>query len=319
MAVGDRYFNLAAALRGADIVHAAELSHWFSAQAAAHRTISDFELVLTAWRRVPFGRTYRRAARPGRGREAVLAASDLFLAATERARDAAAAGGSASAANPDPARRGSMLSASPSARPPLEVSDHLIVSPGGWSGRRDIGRAARGRSAAPREHRAPQPVEAAPGRLSVPAPSASGCEATRMSSASHRRSSSASRSPTSDAVAVRERLLHGFGQPADGRGRTRFRTPGRLLGRAVRDGAGRSDGGRPADRRLALGCDPRGRRPDRDLLRAGQLDELPQALVDTSLSAPPGSAAVILGAHRKVLTRAAAERLDAAYRHVLTA
>ena len=86
-AVGERYLGLADALRGADIVHAAELGYWFSAQAARQRDALGFRLVLTVWETLPFGAAYRNVrTRPYR--RATLAATDLYLATTERAREA---------------------------------------------------------------------------------------------------------------------------------------------------------------------------------------------------------------------------------------
>ena len=86
-AAGERYLDLEPLLRGADIVHAAELGYWFSAQAAALRQRLGFRMALTVWETLPFLRAYRNIrTRPYR--EAVLGATDLFLAATERAREA---------------------------------------------------------------------------------------------------------------------------------------------------------------------------------------------------------------------------------------
>jgi glycosyltransferase involved in cell wall biosynthesis len=84
---GDRYLNLDRALAGADIVHAAELSFWFAAEAARLKTRHGYKLVLTVWETLPLLSTFRnRWARIYR--ERVLQAGDYFLAATERARDA---------------------------------------------------------------------------------------------------------------------------------------------------------------------------------------------------------------------------------------
>jgi len=82
---GERYLRIDVALRGADIVHAEELSFWFSASAARAR--GDFKLVQTVWETIPFLDAFRnRHAR--RYRAEVLARTDLFLPATERARHA---------------------------------------------------------------------------------------------------------------------------------------------------------------------------------------------------------------------------------------
>ena len=86
-AVGDRYLGLSEALRGADVVHAAELGYWFSWQAARLKQELGFKLVLTVWETLPFVDAYRNV-RTRRYRRDVLAATDRFLATTERARDA---------------------------------------------------------------------------------------------------------------------------------------------------------------------------------------------------------------------------------------
>jgi glycosyltransferase involved in cell wall biosynthesis len=82
--VGDRYLSAGRAFARADIVHAAELSFWFAAEAARRRRRHGFRLVQTVWETLPLLSTYRnRHARRFRGR--VLAATDLFLPTTERA------------------------------------------------------------------------------------------------------------------------------------------------------------------------------------------------------------------------------------------
>ena len=83
----DRYTTDAdAAFASADIVHSEELSFWFAADAARRRRAGgNFRLVQTVWETLPLGFTYRqRGAR--KFRDDVLAATDLFLAATDRAR-----------------------------------------------------------------------------------------------------------------------------------------------------------------------------------------------------------------------------------------
>jgi glycosyltransferase involved in cell wall biosynthesis len=83
---GDRYTSGAdAAYAGADIVHAEELGYWFAADAARRKRRHGFRLVQTVWETLPLLRTYRNAP-AGRHRDVVLAETDLFLAATERAR-----------------------------------------------------------------------------------------------------------------------------------------------------------------------------------------------------------------------------------------
>jgi glycosyltransferase involved in cell wall biosynthesis len=84
MLLGDRYLAAEDAFARADIVHAAELGFWFSADAARRRRRYGFRLVQTVWETLPLLVAYRnRHAR--RFREQVLAETDLFLAATERA------------------------------------------------------------------------------------------------------------------------------------------------------------------------------------------------------------------------------------------
>ena len=86
--VGDRYVGAEDAFAAADIVHAEELGYWFAAEAARRRLDGGrFRLVLTVWETLPMLGAYRNAG-PRRNRKTVLAAGDLYLAATERARDA---------------------------------------------------------------------------------------------------------------------------------------------------------------------------------------------------------------------------------------
>ena len=84
---GDRYLGLADHLAGADIVHSQELGYWYSAQAARLKAKLGFRLVLTVWETLPFRDAYRNIrTRPYR--RDTLAATDLFLPATERAAEA---------------------------------------------------------------------------------------------------------------------------------------------------------------------------------------------------------------------------------------
>jgi glycosyltransferase involved in cell wall biosynthesis len=84
-ALGERYLGLEDHLRGAAVVHAAEIGTWFAAQAAALKPKLGYKLVLTVWETLPWRATYRWP-RERRYREAVLGQIDLCLAATERAR-----------------------------------------------------------------------------------------------------------------------------------------------------------------------------------------------------------------------------------------
>jgi len=82
--LGDRYLSGEDSFASADIVHAEELSFWFAAEAARRKRRHGFKLVQTVWETLPHMHTYRnRHAR--RNRRQVLAHTDLFLPATERA------------------------------------------------------------------------------------------------------------------------------------------------------------------------------------------------------------------------------------------
>jgi glycosyltransferase involved in cell wall biosynthesis len=86
-AAGDRYERLEPLLRGADIVHAAELHTWFSAEGAGLRDQLGFRLALTVWETIP-ALDAGRWPRERRYRREVLGRSDLLLPASERARRA---------------------------------------------------------------------------------------------------------------------------------------------------------------------------------------------------------------------------------------
>jgi glycosyltransferase involved in cell wall biosynthesis len=86
-ALGERFLRPARHLRAADIVHAAELGNWYSAQAARLKQRLGFRLIVTTWETLPLRNAYRNVrTRPYARR--VLAAADRFIASTERARDA---------------------------------------------------------------------------------------------------------------------------------------------------------------------------------------------------------------------------------------
>src|SRR4051794_38290363 len=127
--VGDRHVGADDALRGADIVHAEELGYWFAGDVARRKAQFGYRLVQTVWETIPLVDAYRnRQARAHR--RAVLDATDLFMAATERAREALLLEGVADehivVCNPgiDLAR---FAGAATPATPP---SEHVIVSPG---------------------------------------------------------------------------------------------------------------------------------------------------------------------------------------------
>lgn len=125
---GDRYLSLADHLRGAAIVHSQDLGFWYSMQAAKHKRDLGYKLVLTCWETIPFLGAYRNIrTRPYR--ELVLRETDLFLAATERARACLLLEG----APPERIRVAApgvdreLFAAARAAETPRE---HLIVSPG---------------------------------------------------------------------------------------------------------------------------------------------------------------------------------------------
>ena len=86
-AAGERFLRLARHLRGADVVHAAELGNWYSAQAARLKARLGFRLVVSAWETLPLLNAYRNVRTRPYARH-VLALADRFLATTERAREA---------------------------------------------------------------------------------------------------------------------------------------------------------------------------------------------------------------------------------------
>jgi glycosyltransferase involved in cell wall biosynthesis len=124
---GDRYLDLARHLRGADIVHSAEVGPWFSGQPARLRRRMGFRLALTVWETLPFRATYR-SRRSRRYRARTLAAADVFLPTTERARECLLLEGVAAermrvhAPGIDTDRFG--------ASSPARVDEHVVLSPG---------------------------------------------------------------------------------------------------------------------------------------------------------------------------------------------
>jgi glycosyltransferase involved in cell wall biosynthesis len=126
---GDRYVRPAQAFAGAAIVHSQDLGFWYSMQAARLRRRLGYKLVLTAWETIPFLHAYRNVrTRPYR--DLVLRETDLFLAATERARACLLLEGAAAEriAVCAPGVDLERFSAAPGAAAP--AADHVIVSPG---------------------------------------------------------------------------------------------------------------------------------------------------------------------------------------------
>lgn len=140
---GDRYVGADEAFAWADVVHAEELSYWFAADAARRKTQNGYKLAVTAWETIPFLDTYRnRQARTYR-RE-TLAAADLFLPTTERARQALLLEG-VRPEQTEVAYPGVDVERFASApRPDPPSAEHVVVSPGRlvWEkGHQDVMRA----------------------------------------------------------------------------------------------------------------------------------------------------------------------------------
>lgn len=140
---GDRYVDADDAFAWADVVHAAELSYWFAADAARRKTRNSYRLALTVWETIPFLDSYRNRYAKAYRRQ-TLAAADLFLPTTERARSALLLEGA------DPGR----IEVVPPGidverfrsvpQPDVPPEEHLIVSPGRlvWEkGHQDVMRA----------------------------------------------------------------------------------------------------------------------------------------------------------------------------------
>jgi glycosyltransferase involved in cell wall biosynthesis len=119
--------NAERAYAGADIVHAEELSLWFTAQAARLKPRARYKLVVTVWETLPQLDAFR-SPHARRFRAATLAAADLFLAATERARHALLLEG---VANERIVVSYPGVDVQRFAQPPARRTDgHLVVSPG---------------------------------------------------------------------------------------------------------------------------------------------------------------------------------------------
>jgi glycosyltransferase involved in cell wall biosynthesis len=140
---GDRYVDADEAFAWADVVHAAELSYWFAADAARRKAGNGYKLALTVWETIPFRDAYRnRYARVYR-RE-TLAATDLFLPTTERARHSLLLEGVARGRTDvvHPGIDVDRFALAPKPAPP--PAEHVVVSPGRlvWEkGHQDVMRA----------------------------------------------------------------------------------------------------------------------------------------------------------------------------------
>ena len=142
-ATGDRYVDADEAFAWADVVHAAELSYWFAADAARRKAKNRYKLALTVWETIPFLDSYRNRYAKVYRRE-TLAATDLFLPTTERAREALLLEG----VEPErtrvlhPGVDVERFATAPRPEPP--PTEHVVVSPGRlvWEkGHQDVMRA----------------------------------------------------------------------------------------------------------------------------------------------------------------------------------
>ena len=127
--IGDDYIGLDEALAGFDIVQGAELSFWFAASIARAKARGGrFKLLQTVWETIPFRDAYRnRHAR--RFRADVLASTDLYLAATERASAALRLEGVA-ADRIEVCPPGIDIERFRDARHVAAPSEHVVLSPG---------------------------------------------------------------------------------------------------------------------------------------------------------------------------------------------
>jgi len=125
--VGDAYLDLEPLVRGAAIVHTAELGPWFAVQPARLRRSQGFRLVVTVWETIPF-RSTLRTTRAAANRRVVLEEADLLLPTTERARRCLLLEGASSERIQvvQPGIDVDRFSAPAAA----EAGEHLIVSPG---------------------------------------------------------------------------------------------------------------------------------------------------------------------------------------------
>jgi glycosyltransferase involved in cell wall biosynthesis len=125
LAAGDRYLGLQEHLRGADLVHAAEIGVPYSHGPALLRDRLGYALVLTVWETIPFLDAHRRF-RGRRYRAETIPRVDLFLATTERAKRALLLEG-APADRIEVAPPGVDIDRFAATDPPAE---HLVLSPG---------------------------------------------------------------------------------------------------------------------------------------------------------------------------------------------
>ena len=303
-----------AAYARADVVHAEELSFWFAADAArpqGHGTATSS--CRPSGRRCPSCTRYRsRHAR--RYRDEVLAATDLFLPATERAREALLLEGVEDERivvcppGIDLDRFGAR------AEPP--PAEHVILSPGRlvWEkGHQDVLRAV-----ALLARDGLRPRVRIVGR---------GPEEERLRAHARR---AGARRPGRDRPRCRYDEMPGpfasascmvlASLPSASCAAAPVRPAARVLGGAVRDGAGRGDGGRPRRARLPERCDPRGARRAGHAVRPGRLAGLARLLAARPARAPAGGAGRLSAELvRRYSTAAMAERLAAAYERVLAA
>jgi glycosyltransferase involved in cell wall biosynthesis len=125
---GDRYLGADDAFAEADVVHSEELGYWHTGDAARRKGEAGFKLVVTVWETLPLLAALRnRWARVYR--ERVLAAADLFLPTTERARSALLLEG-VPEDRIEVCYPGIDVERFAGARPASPPEEHMILSPG---------------------------------------------------------------------------------------------------------------------------------------------------------------------------------------------
>jgi glycosyltransferase involved in cell wall biosynthesis len=140
---GERYLEVAETLSEADVVHAAELSFWFSADVARRKRRHRYKLALTVWETLPLLDAFRNRHARAYRRE-TLAATDLFVAATERARQGLLLEGVAPERITVSYPGIDLARFERAARPEEPPREHVVISPGRlvWEkGHQDVMRA----------------------------------------------------------------------------------------------------------------------------------------------------------------------------------
>jgi glycosyltransferase involved in cell wall biosynthesis len=141
--MGDRYLGIEEELARTDVVHAEELSYWFAADVARKKPQHGYKLILTVWETLPMLEAFRNH-HARKYRRDTLAAADLFLAATERARESLRLEGVPEERIQVCYPGVDLERFSTGARPVSSPTEHVLISPGRlvWEkGHQDVMRA----------------------------------------------------------------------------------------------------------------------------------------------------------------------------------